>query len=102
MKASTVAHSEGINRQQLDNENDREVNLRKNLGRGHVLSSARAEEMHEDNPADAHNRFSCQSRGQIVEPPIPDKYKLVYIIMIIHGIGTLLPWNMFIYAKDVM
>ncbi len=35
------------------------------------------------------------------EPAPPDKYKLVYLIMVIHGVGTLMPWNMFINAKDV-
>ncbi|XP_060528347.1 equilibrative nucleoside transporter 1 [Cylas formicarius] len=28
----------------------------------------------------------------------PDKYNLVYITFLIHGIGTLMPWNMFITA----
>lgn len=28
-----------------------------------------------------------------------DRYNLVYIILIIHGIGTLMPWNMFINAE---
>lgn len=29
-----------------------------------------------------------------------DKYRLVFIILLIHGIGTLMPWNMFINAED--
>lgn len=29
-----------------------------------------------------------------------DKYNLVFIILLIHGIGTLMPWNMFINAKS--
>uniref|UniRef100_A0A6G1SIM5 Equilibrative nucleoside transporter 1 n=1 Tax=Aceria tosichella TaxID=561515 RepID=A0A6G1SIM5_9ACAR len=29
-----------------------------------------------------------------------DKYQLVFIILLIHGIGTLMPWNMFINAED--
>lgn len=29
-----------------------------------------------------------------------DRYNLVYIILIIHGIGTLMPWNMFINAES--
>lgn len=29
-----------------------------------------------------------------------DKYKLVFIILLIHGVGTLMPWNMFINAED--
>lgn len=31
----------------------------------------------------------------------PDKYNLVYITFLIHGIGVLMPWNMFITAVDV-
>ena len=27
-----------------------------------------------------------------------DKYQLVYIIFLLHGIGILMPWNMFITA----
>lgn len=29
-----------------------------------------------------------------------DKYNIVYLILLLHGIGTLLPWNMFITAKS--
>lgn len=29
-----------------------------------------------------------------------DRLKLVYIILMLHGIGTLMPWNMFITAND--
>lgn len=31
----------------------------------------------------------------------PDKYNLVYITFLIHGIGVLMPWNMFITAVGV-
>lgn len=30
-----------------------------------------------------------------------DRYNIVYFIFILHGIGTLMPWNMFINANDV-
>lgn len=30
-----------------------------------------------------------------------DRYHIVYFIFILHGIGTLMPWNMFINANDV-
>ncbi|CAH1957618.1 unnamed protein product [Acanthoscelides obtectus] len=30
----------------------------------------------------------------------PDKFKLVYLTFLIHGIGVLMPWNMFITAMD--
>ena len=29
------------------------------------------------------------------------RWSLVYIIFIIHGVGTLLPWNMFLTANSV-
>jgi equilibrative nucleoside transporter 1/2/3 len=29
-----------------------------------------------------------------------DKFQLVFIILLIHGVGTLMPWNMFINAED--
>lgn len=29
-----------------------------------------------------------------------DRYNLVFIILLIHGVGTLMPWNMFINAQD--
>lgn len=28
-----------------------------------------------------------------------DSYNLLYLILVLHGIGTLMPWNMFINAK---
>lgn len=33
------------------------------------------------------------------EPP-SDRFKLIFFILLLHGIGTLTPWNMFITAKD--
>jgi hypothetical protein len=29
------------------------------------------------------------------------RFNIVYLILIIHGVGTLMPWNMFITAKSV-
>lgn len=34
-----------------------------------------------------------------LQPPV-DKYKLVFFIFLLHGLGTLMPWNMFITAKS--
>jgi len=34
-----------------------------------------------------------------MDPP-PDRWNLVYLTFILHGIGTLMPWNMFITAKE--
>lgn len=33
--------------------------------------------------------------------PPEDKFYLVYFTLLLHGIGTLLPWNMFITARAV-
>ncbi|CAG7733168.1 unnamed protein product [Allacma fusca] len=45
---------------------------------------------------DIHFRNSATNLAQ---PPV-DRFKLVFLIMVIHGIGTLMPWNMFITAKS--
>ena len=29
------------------------------------------------------------------------RYHLIYLTLVLHGIGTLMPWNMFITAKEV-
>ncbi|XP_055923970.1 equilibrative nucleoside transporter 1 isoform X3 [Eupeodes corollae] len=34
-----------------------------------------------------------------ISPPY-DKWKLVFLIFMLHGLGTLMPWNMFITAKS--
>lgn len=34
-----------------------------------------------------------------ISPPY-DKYKLVFLTFLLHGLGTLMPWNMFITAKS--
>lgn len=35
-----------------------------------------------------------------INPP-HDRFKLIFFILVLHGIGTLTPWNMFITAKPV-
>ncbi|KAL9898321.1 LOW QUALITY PROTEIN: equilibrative nucleoside transporter 1-like [Glossina fuscipes fuscipes] len=35
----------------------------------------------------------------ILSPP-KDKFKLVFLVFVLHGIGVLMPWNMFITAKS--
>ncbi|XP_013396630.1 equilibrative nucleoside transporter 3 [Lingula anatina] len=38
---------------------------------------------------------------ELEEPSAPtDKFMLVYLILLVHGIGTLMPWNMFITAES--
>ncbi|XP_046369024.1 equilibrative nucleoside transporter 1-like [Haliotis rufescens] len=45
--------------------------------------------------------FRLQTKVEELEKQQPsDRFFLVYIIMVIHGIGILMPWNMFINAKD--
>ncbi|OQR79737.1 equilibrative nucleoside transporter 1-like [Tropilaelaps mercedesae] len=34
------------------------------------------------------------------DSPPPDRCNLLFIFLLIHGIGTLMPWNMFITAKE--
>ena len=29
------------------------------------------------------------------------RFYLIYLTLVLHGIGTLMPWNMFITAKEV-
>lgn len=35
-----------------------------------------------------------------INPPY-DRYKLIFFTLLLHGVGTLTPWNMFITAKEV-
>ena len=43
--------------------------------------------------------FLCEIIGPILSDQ--SRYNLVYLTFILHGIGTLMPWNMFITAKGV-
>ena len=54
-----------------------------------------------DRPPDELN-FRTLERVEELERNQPrDRLNIVYIIMVIHGIGILMPWNMFINAKAV-
>lgn len=33
--------------------------------------------------------------------PPKDRWNMVYLVLLLHGIGVLMPWNMFITAKSV-
>lgn len=35
-----------------------------------------------------------------LDPP-KDRYRLIFLTLVLHGLGTLIPWNMFITAKSV-
>ncbi|BFY98982.1 hypothetical protein BsWGS_02022 [Bradybaena similaris] len=51
--------------------------------------------------AAAIKRITIAQRIQDMEAnPPKDRYKLVYLIMMTHGIAVLIPWNMFINAKS--
>ena len=47
---------------------------------------------------------SSSTLSTTVEPEEPSRsdgqFKLVYLIVLIHGVGILLPWNMFITASE--
>ena len=54
-----------------------------------------------DRPPDELN-FRTLERVEVLERNKPkDRFNLVYMIMFIHGVGILMPWNMFINAKAV-
>ena len=39
--------------------------------------------------------------GLEVGRPPTDRFNLLYLTLVLHGIGTLMPWNIFINAKTV-
>uniref|UniRef100_A0A0R3RXW0 Equilibrative nucleoside transporter 1 n=1 Tax=Elaeophora elaphi TaxID=1147741 RepID=A0A0R3RXW0_9BILA len=43
----------------------------------------------------SHNLL-CKSIDMLLDKPPEDKYNAVYFILLLHGIGVLMPWNMFI------
>jgi len=40
-------------------------------------------------------RFSCILYATFY------RFNLIYLTLVLHGVGTLMPWNMFITAKEV-
>lgn len=40
-------------------------------------------------------------RAKMEISPPRDRFNLVFFVLLLHGIGTLTPWNMFITAKGV-
>uniref|UniRef100_A0A1B0AHH1 Equilibrative nucleoside transporter 1 n=1 Tax=Glossina pallidipes TaxID=7398 RepID=A0A1B0AHH1_GLOPL len=42
------------------------------------------------------------AKAQMTLTPPKDKFKLVFLIFLLHGLGTLMPWNMFITAKSIL
>ncbi|XP_059179041.1 equilibrative nucleoside transporter 1-like [Physella acuta] len=43
---------------------------------------------------------TTQQLEELEKNPPPDRYNVVYIVMLLHGIAILIPWNMFINAKS--
>lgn len=39
-------------------------------------------------------------RAKLETQPPRDRFRIIFFILILHGIGTLMPWNMFITAVD--
>lgn len=54
-----------------------------------------------DRPPDELNFRTLQKVEELEKHEPKDRLNMVYIIMVIHGLGILLPWNMFITAKSV-
>ncbi|EDW37152.1 GL25678 [Drosophila persimilis] len=48
-------------------------------------------------PADSNGKGSVLAKLGL---PPKDRYKIVFFIFMLHGLGTLMPWNMFITAKS--
>jgi equilibrative nucleoside transporter 1/2/3 len=40
-------------------------------------------------------------RAKMETNPPKDRLNLIFLVLVLHGIGTLMPWNMFINAKVV-
>ncbi|CAO1425893.1 unnamed protein product [Diamesa tonsa] len=58
-------------------------------------------EARRDLPEDELNfKGMTMERAKMETDPPHDRYKLIFLVLVLHGIGTLTPWNMFITAKD--
>ncbi|XP_016982893.1 equilibrative nucleoside transporter 1 [Drosophila rhopaloa] len=51
-------------------------------------------------PHDSNGKGSQSMLGKLGLPAPKDKYLIVFFIFLLHGVGTLMPWNMFITAKS--
>ena len=50
-----------------------------------------------------HNIYSVSTQYLYTLPQDPplDRWNLLYLTLVLHGVGTLMPWNIFINAKTV-
>lgn len=51
-------------------------------------------------PTDELNFKTTTPKGEFDGKPPTDRLNLVFLILMLHGVGTLMPWNMFITAKS--
>lgn len=51
-------------------------------------------------PSDELNLKTINPKADFDDAPPKDRLNLVFLILMLHGIGTLMPWNMFITAKS--
>jgi len=49
---------------------------------------------------DLNFRGLTMERAKMAVDPPRDRFNIVFLTLVLHGIGTLTPWNMFITAKD--
>lgn len=54
-----------------------------------------------ERPVDELNFRTLERMEDLERHAPPDRLNIVYIIMVVQGIGILMPWNMFITAKAV-
>lgn len=51
--------------------------------------------------ANGNNKGMTMERATLEINPPRDRLNIIYFILLLHGIGTLMPWNMFINAISV-
>lgn len=63
---------------------------------------APAWEARTDLPDDELNfKGMTMERAKMETDPPNDRFNLIFMVLVLHGVGTLMPWNMFINAKAV-
>lgn len=53
------------------------------------------------NPINKKKSALTMDRAVLEINPPRDKLNIIFFILLLHGVGTLMPWNMFINARDV-
>ncbi|XP_077498408.1 equilibrative nucleoside transporter 2 [Amblyomma americanum] len=65
-----------------------------------ILPPSQAPTVHRSSNAHICDRGEELNGLPAVKTTPKDSYNLLYLILLIHGVGTLMPWNMFINAKS--